>query len=350
MKGPELVAALAAGVATGVLLPYDHALLSGLVLALGVGTIYLLQRGPDARFPWYFAVLFMTGLCRGLAWKIGGAGEPVIQGMELVERARAALYGAIDSTGFGDSAAPLVKALVSGDRSDIPPELMDAFRSSGASHILALSGMHLGIIYAIISKLLSLAGGHPVTVRIRSSLIVSSCMCYAIVTGASPSIVRAFLFIFLREAALVSGRSSEPLTIFSSALMLQLLFSPGSVLTPGFQLSYLAMAGIYLLFPLLSGIYPPSKRDPLKKIWDIATLSISCQAFTAPVAWYHFHSFPQWFLLTNMIAMPLATALMPVSLAAICLSRIGLCPDFLLDLAELLAEWMSSALSIISTL
>ncbi|MBQ0043412.1 MAG: ComEC/Rec2 family competence protein [Bacteroidales bacterium] len=350
MKGPELVAALATGVAAGVLFPYDHIILSGMVTLLGSIMAYLLLKGTESRFPWYFAVLFLAGACRGLAWKIAGGTGLEPQDMQLVVKAREALYGAIDSAGFGESSAPLVKALLSGDRSDIPSGLREAFRNSGASHILALSGMHLGIIYAILSKCMSIAGGHPVVVRLRAAVIVTCCLIYAVVTGASPSIMRAFLFILLREIAVVSCRSREPLTIFSSAMMIQLLLSPGNILTPGFQLSYLAMAGIYILFPWLSSFYPPGPKDPLKKVWDIATLSISCQAFTAPVAWYHFHSFPQWFLLTNMIAMPLASLLIPVSLSVIVLSQIGACPVFLSRFADLLAQLMSSALTIISTL
>lgn len=341
-----MVASLAAGVASGACLPSDHIALSASIMATAACITYILIR--SASIPWYMAALFLTGLCRGLAWKVGGGAE--FQEWEFATRSRMLLIQAIEDTGFGPVAEPIIKALISGDRSDVAPAVRDAFRSSGASHLLALSGMHLGIIYAMISRVLGLAGGHPVVVRIRSAMIISACLFYAIITGASPSIMRAFLFILLRETALVTGRSTDPAGIFSTALMLHLLFSPGSIMTPGFQLSYLAMAGIYLLFPKLKAIYPENRHDPIKKIWDIASLSISCQTFTAPVAWYHFHSFPRWFLLTNMIAMPLASLLIPLAILAIILHSIGLGTGMLTWGVDHLAGALTSALGIIASM
>jgi len=365
MKGPEMVAALAAGAALGAVINGGYILLSvslGVLAAAG----YAAMRRDRGLWP-LLLVLFLVGWCRGLQWKILGSGEG-LQGLAFVERAHAALCRAIDGAGFDDLAAPLVKALISGDRSGIDPEIRSAFRISGASHLLALSGMHLGLIYAVITKALGISGGHPVAVRVRSSLTILLCAFYAIVTGATPSIMRAFLFILLRETARMTGRSADPLTVFSSALMIHIILSPGSVLMPGFQLSYLAMCGVYFVFPWFSAIYPkqsaPAKRsrivffyelqrlylkyDPFRKLWDVATLSISCQLFTAPVAWFHFRSFPQWFLLTNMIAMPVVTLLMLSAITTIVLSTIGIHPEILIHTTNFLASALTSALRIIS--
>ncbi len=292
--------------------------------------------------------LFLAGLCRGLSWQICGSSDG-IQEWEFIRNAHSALNHAIGRVGFADTTTPLTQALIAGDKSGISPEVRNAFRISGASHILALSGLHLGLIYALVSRILSIGGGHPIIVRIRSLSIILFCGFYSVMTGATPSIMRAFLFILLRETALITGRCASPVTTFSTALMIHLTIAPGSILMPGFQLSYLAMCGIYLVFPRLSAIYPAAKYDPIKKIWDIATLSISCQLFTAPAAWFHFHSFPKWFLLTNMIAMPISTLLMFAAITSLALSAIHCCPLPIIKATDVLASALTSALGIISS-
>lgn len=345
MKGAGIVGILAIGIASGAVLPGSHLLLS-LMVVLTAGTAAACL-GASCRDLTVYAMVFLAGLCRGMQWKLTG-GSSLIQDSQLIGKAFDGLRDIIHGTGLSDEAEPLVTALVSGDRSDIAPEVKSAFRRSGASHILALSGMHLGIIYGIISKILGLAGGHPVAARIRSMLIIGVCGIYAAVTGAGPSITRAFLFILLREIASMTGRSRNPLTIFTSALAIHLLISPGSVTLPGFQLSYLAMCGIYILYPRLDALYPAQRRDPVRKIWSLACLSISCQAFTAPAAWFHFRSFPRWFLLTNMIAMPLASLLMVTAVTSIALSAAGFCPAFMVRAVNMLAHALIWSLSTVS--
>lgn len=105
---------------------------------------------------------------------------------------------AIDRMGFThpDTGA-IIKALLTGDRGNIPKTVTEAFRNSGASHILALSGLHLGIIYTIVSKAFALIGNSPLAKRTRSVAIILLCGTYTMATGAGASISRAFLFIFL---------------------------------------------------------------------------------------------------------------------------------------------------------
>lgn len=88
----------------------------------------------------------------------------------------------------------------------------------------------------------------------------------------------------------------------------------------------------------------------MKRIWDAAALSISCQLFTAPLAWYRFHSFPRYFLLTNILALPLSTATMALSVAAIALSAAGICPEVLVQAVEWCAGTLLSVLETVSSM
>ena len=243
----------------------------------------------------------------------------------------------------------LIKALVTGDQSDVPPPVKAAFRDSGASHILALSGMHLAIIYLILTKMLSVLGQSGKADITRFAIITGSTLFYSVMTGSSPSIIRAFLFILLRETAVLSGRKARPVNILCFALTVQCAINPEVVTSASFQLSYLAMCGIYFLYPTLRDIYP-ANVPVLKKVWDSAAMSIACQAFTGPLAWVLFGSAPVYFIITNLIAVPLTSALMPVALAAVFLDSFGMCPGFLAGGIDLCCMAVIRSLEIICSL
>ena len=260
------------------------------------------------------------------------AGNSGIQ--DMIERATAPaaawLKSGIDALPLDDYGSnALIKALVTGDQSDVPSDVKAAFRDSGASHILALSGMHLAIIYLILSKALAVIGQSRKADVTRYTVILVSTLFYSIMTGSSPSIIRAFLFILLRETALLTGRKARPVNILCFALTVQCALDPGVITSASFQLSYLAMCGIYFLYPSLRDLYP-APVPVLKKIWNSVAMSISCQAFTGPLAWVLFDSAPIYFIITNLIAIPLTSALMPVALGAVFLDRAGICPEFLI--------------------
>jgi Predicted membrane metal-binding protein len=251
-----------------------------------------------------------------------------------------------------ETTAPLLQALLTGDRSMLDKATVSAFRNAGASHILALSGLHLGMIYLIMTRLFSPLGNSIPARRLRYILTVGASFFYCMMTGAGPSIVRAFLFIFIGETAKLLGREKDPVRILLASLTIQLAVKPASIATLGFQLSYLAMTGIFIIYPRLEHLYPGSQEssrfDPFQRIWKSAMLSLSCQVFTAPLVWYRFHTFPQYFLITNMIALPLTSVIMVLSVATITLSFLGICPVFLSDLDNQAVQALVTCLEIIS--
>ena len=111
------------------------------------------------------------------------------------------------------------------------------------------------------------------------------------------------------------------------------------------------MAGIFLLFPILEGWYPKGARfDPVRKIWEAAALSISCQVFTGPLAWFRFHTFPTYFLLTNLIALPFTTLLMGSAVTTLVLRSIHCCPGFLVRATDWLCQTLVWILQVISSM
>ncbi len=279
----------------------------------------------------------------------------------------------IDSIPFeGEMTAGVVKAFLIGDRSGIPWEVRAAFRSAGASHLLALSGLHLSVIYMIVSWTLRIFGNSPIARQIRSGVILLFSAFFTLLTGAGPSIVRAFLFIGVRESSLLLHRRSSAINIFCVALILQLALDPSEITSVGFQLSYLAMLGIVLFFQPLDGLWGrfemglrrymnryseviyDYKEHPLgwamHKIWSLCAVTLCCQIFTAPAVLLYFGTFPRYFLLTNLLCLPLSNLVIFLAVAVVALSAIGICPTILLSATDWAVDALIYVLRVISTL
>lgn len=300
--------------------------LAGVTLALLLAYTHFSGKKCLKKEKFFLFCVFASGLfCGLLAEEDTGAWH-----WQRAERWADAVRMRIRSLPWRDTVTgELVCTLLTGDRSGLPPALKNAFRRSGASHLLALSGLHVGMICQVVDKLSGLAGNTPVQKKARSVLLILFCGLYTLSTGAGPSIVRAFFFIALRETASILERKVSPSDILAGALILQEALHPPIVRETGFQLSYLAMAGITYLYPRLQKAWPETERENglkkgLHKVWDLCALSISCQVLTGPLAWWKFGSLPLWFLLTNLLCMPLMTVVMAGSLAALATTSEGL--------------------------
>lgn len=267
----------------------------------------------------------------------------------------------IDSIPFSSARTnALLKALLTGERSTLSPELTEAFRDSGASHILALSGLHLGIIYGIFSKAFFFMGNSMTGRRLRSAVIVILCGFYTLATGAGPSIVRAFIFILLGETARMTGRLHSLRQVLMASLLIQIALNPVSVRSVSFQLSYAAMAGIAFIYPWLRDFWPSGEAGDdscgralvraMRWIWNSAALSISCQLTTGPLAYIYFGTFPRHFLLTNLISLPLTGIIIPCALASLVLSGLGWCPTFMISVTEWLVSLLTWSLEVIASM
>lgn len=262
-----------------------------------------------------------------------------------------ALSGAIDATGFpGDHSGAIITALLTGRRSGLPAVTVLAFRRSGSAHILALSGLHLGVIYAAMRKALAPLGNSQAARAAKSIITISLSGAYALATGAGPSIVRAFLFITVRETAgLRSSRRLTPAGTLALALTVQLTLWPALIGSAGFQLSYLAMLGITLLYPALKDWIPAGRGpNPFRRIWNASALAVSCQLFTAPAVWWHFRSLPKYFLLSNLLGLPLAEAIIVTSLLCLLLGAAGICPPVLVKACGTMTDLLEFCLKTIS--
>lgn len=355
----------AAGVACCTLIPLHYIIYPAAAVALAFIawiTIRIIHK-QAGRLSQFAFIFFLLGIltCWANALPTAETGGHLDKFQTFTSNCATSLKDLIASIPYKQKqSGALVQALTTGDKGKLSKETILAFRKSGAAHILALSGLHLGIIYLILLWATAFLGNTKSARWIRYFCIVGLSGFYCLVTGAAASIIRAFLFIFLNETSKITGHKKRPIIILFGALTIQLIICPDVITSPGFQLSYMAMMGIYLLFPTVNNWYPQpdlrhtdfigliNRHDPMRKIWSMASLSISCQIFTAPIAWYHFKTFPEYFLITNLIALPLTSIIMISSIAIMVLTACGICPILLVEINEKAIGLMTYCLSIIA--
>jgi competence protein ComEC len=195
------------------------------------------------------------------------------------------------------------QALLIGYKASLSQELVGAFSASGTMHVLAVSGLHAGIVFMVLNFLFLPFANSLNKNRIKVLVIVPSLFFYAFVTGLSPSVVRAaiMLSLFLIASAL-NRRGNIYNTIFATAFYM-LLFNPMFLFHVGFQLSFLAVLGIVYFQPKIKRIYQAPNKVMLY-LWEIVCVSIAAQLATFPLTLYYFHQFPSYFILSNLLVLP----------------------------------------------
>lgn len=216
--------------------------------------------------------------------------------------------------------AGIAKALILGDRSSLDGEITRKFGNTGAMHVLAVSGLHVGILVTILQAFL---GFFPTVFSKKKALLFALILVwiYAFTTGLSASVVRsAFMFSVLAGSTLFE-KDYNPFNSLAFSAVILLIWNPAFLFDIGFQLSYLAMLGIFLFFtPLSKQLFIKNKW--IRSAYDGTVLGIAAQITTVPLTLYYFHQFPNYFMLTNLFLMVLAFAILAIGLAFFVVAKI----------------------------
>jgi len=207
---------------------------------------------------------------------------------------------------FQNEELAVISALLLGYKDLLDRETIMIYSSSGAMHVLAVSGLHVGIIYLLLNSVFLFFEKFKYGKYLKAVFLILSLWAYALITGLSPSVLRAVtMFSFIIIGSALKRETNIYNTLAASAFVL-LLYNPYILLQVGFQLSYAAVLGIVYLQPKLYKLMY-AKYWLLDKIWAITTVSIAAQLATFPLGMYYFHQFPNYFLLSNLFVIPLAT-------------------------------------------
>lgn len=220
---------------------------------------------------------------------------------------------------INDEAYSVIAAMTLGEKSRLDPQLKDTYSRVGASHILALSGLHLMIIYAVITLFV----GWRRFQLLSQVVIVLAVWAFAFLVGLSPSVTRSAFMISTYAILSVGHRDPMSVNTLAFTAVVLLIVNPYALYDMGFQLSFMAVLAIQLFNPLFGRLVPPhilQRHHILGSIWGLLTVSLSAQMGTAPLIAYYFGRFTPYFLVSNLIVVPLATIVLYLTLVCLAVS------------------------------
>lgn len=215
----------------------------------------------------------------------------------------------------------VVKALAYGYQDEIDSETGQSFRDSGAIHLLALSGMHLSMLYWAIGAILSVIGNRPSAKKIRSAVTIILLWAYTVFTGCGVSIVRAAVMLSIYETGSFAGKCRNGISSLALSAIIITTFDPDAPSGISFQLSYAAMSAIFIIYPHITSAVRTESRI-LRSIFGVCAMTVSCQITTAPIIFLYFRTFAFYSLIANLLCSPIVSLtmiLIPATLAASCM-------------------------------
>ena len=238
-----------------------------------------------------------------------------------------------------DEQYAVLAAMTLGDKSALTKELRNTYSVAGASHILALSGLHLGIIYMFLS-MLTLGRRRQWLAQI---IVVLGIWAFALLTGLSVSVVRSASMISLYAVFSLGGRRRSPLNLLCFTAMLMLVINPMTLYDVGFQLSFLSVAAILLFMPLFDLFKPKvvGHYPLLNWLWGLMAVSTAAQLGVTPLIAYYFGRFSTYFLLTNLIVVPAATLILYGALVVMVVPAVGTLLARVVQCLNNILNWLS---------
>lgn len=234
------------------------------------------------------------------------------------------------NNGFQPEELAIVQALLLGQKQDISKETYNSYAAAGAIHILAVSGLHVGLLLLLLNFLLSPLKKIKKGRFLRTFLVIILLWGFAILAGLSPSVVRAVtMFSFLAIGLELNRRTSSLNSLILSLLVL-ILIRPQWIFEVGFQLSYSAVLAILLIQPLLYKLFSPTNK-PFRYLWGLLSTTFAAQLGVLPLSLFYFHQFPGLFFLSNLVILPFLGLILGIGILIILLSFADSIPVFLTE-------------------
>lgn len=241
----------------------------------------------------------------------------------------------------GDKEQGLAEALLIGYKDDLDKNLVQAYSNTGVVHIIAISGLHLGLIYWLLLLLTKPLAKKRSLVWLRLGLIISSLWLFSILAGAQPSVLRSALMFTLIAAGEVALRRTNIFNTLAFSALALLCINPFWLWDVGFQLSYSAVLSIVLFFqPVYNWFHFHNKL--VDALWKMIAVTIAAQILTSPISIYHFHQMPLLFLFANFIAVPLSSIILFGEILLCVLFFIPPIASFIGSVLSRFIYWMNS--------
>lgn len=270
---------------------------------------------------------------------------------EYAFRLRTRLENIYERFGITGNELSVLQALTLGDRSEIDDEIKQAYVASGAMHILAVSGLHVGIIFMLFNFLLKFFDKLRYKEKyygkfIKAFILFGIIWSFAILSGLSPSIRRAAIMFSVIIIAKAINRHVNIYNSISASAFIILIINPYQITEVGFQLSYAAVLGIVFFQPKLVALLK-IKNKILYYLWSLTAVSIAAQISTFPITLYYFHIFPTLFFLSNIIVIPAATVILISAFFLLISSLLPVIPDFIALILKYTLKILNASVSYI---
>ena len=218
---------------------------------------------------------------------------------------RQKLLNIYKKAGLKNESYEILSALTLGARDEVSEDVKSVWTAAGATHVLAVSGLHVGIIFGVMQFLLSFLSRSKLGRHIRAIILILCLWSYALLTGLSPSVMRAAsMFSILAIGLMINRKGTIYNSLMISACAL-LLYDPFVLFDVGFQFSYLAVISIVFFQPKFENLLEVN-YFVLRWAWKLFTVSLAAQVGTFPLSVYYFHQFPSYFFLSNFVIIPVA--------------------------------------------
>ncbi len=260
----------------------------------------------------------------------------------FVQKIRKHLLNTYKESGLEETEFAMVSALVLGYQDQIDRPLMNAYSHTGTLHVLSVSGLHVGVIYLMLGYLLAFMNRNKKLVWLKVFLILGFLWFFVLLSGFSAPAVRAALMFSLILFGKTLFENVETSNIVFVSAFISLCYNPFWLQDAGFQLSYVAVLGIIYLYPRFYNMFTFSS-GLAEKVWALCSVSIAAQIATLPITLYYFHQFPTLFLLTNMILIPVSTAVMYGGILVLVFSKVAVISKGLVWLTALLIKFMNAS-------
>lgn len=237
-------------------------------------------------------------------------------------RIKASVVSVLRNSGLSPEAFSICAALLVGYDDEIDSSVMQSFSHSGTLHILSVSGMHTGVLFALLMWIFAKADKYERYEKLKCFCVIVTLFLFVLITGFSPSVLRAALMLSLVTVGKTFYKSGNSYNTLLLSAFILLLFNPYLIKDVGFLLSYFAVFGIMYFYPTLHKIHV-FKNAILQWLWSGALVSVAATLFTLPITLYFFHQFPIWFILSNALIIPISMVLMVGAIALLCLSKIA---------------------------
>lgn len=256
------------------------------------------------------------------------------------QQVRAKLLTGLKTLGFSEPSYAFLSAILLGYQNNLTPEIKDAFQKTGTIHVLAVSGLHVGIIFLVISKFTQFIPFLRGQKKLKYSILIILLLSYAFITGLSPSVLRASFMLIIYCVGKMFSREANPINTLAIAGTVILMLNPFYLFQIGFQLSFLSAFSLVYVYPKWQKrITTYLKNKFLVKMLSLLSISIIAQCATAPLVLYYFGTFPNYFFIANLVVVPLITVLMQFTILLPLLSLAMSINQTFLEISK----WMISA-------